>query len=816
MGVPELTLGSYAAGRPLAMLGMDQMGLMTTHSYEFVTTDSAASATALATGHKTQFEGLSVKPGTTRANEEDPKQHFETVVEKAEKAGWRTGLVATSRIVHATPAAFAAHRANRHSYEDIALDEFNSGVDVLLGGGPSFFNKRADGKDLLAGFRKKGYKVALDKKHIDQASQLTGKLVGLPHDPDFPAAGEPSRKMTLAQMTRDALRALDHDNDKGFFLMVEGSQIDWRGHELDGAGMVDELSDFDGAIRVALDYARGRDDTLVVVTADHETGGMAVLDPADVAPLEQALGGHKKVEAATDWPDGTDAKAAERVARVTWGAGTKATLGPKYAEDHTLDTVFGHLSVASRAACTTPDEFSGMHNPSFIPVFAQGKAARYITQSDDNAELGRRIKRLVGPESVVGLQPVRPGASHQARQKPQNVILMVGDGMGIGALTAAYYAHGPLAMRSLPVKGLAATYAADRLVGDAASGATALATGKVGDVGALGMGRTAEGLEPARTLLESAEARQMATGLVTTSALTDPSAAAFYAHAARGASASTLAGAFVAMPKKIAGSDGIDLAFGAGTKAFGAKPRAALEARKVSVQTTWDDTLPNGQVVRLLGARSAGSAAHGDDKKAAPSLSQMTRAALGRLAGASSAGFVLVVDAGGIGRAEAGLARDQRLVDEVDDFDQAVAVARDFAHSDGNTLLVVTGDYDATTSVIDHHYDFDNCSCAAAVRCGGSFELTNLRAAVDRVEHNEGLTDRALQGKYAPLDISIQYGWLAQVGAPRAGVDAPRSANFVPLFADGPGSTALRGFHDLAAVGRVLQYAVRGASSAAK
>lgn len=155
------------------------------------------------------------------------------------------------------------------------------------------------------------------------------------------------------------------------------------------------------------------------------------------------------------------------------------------------------------------------------------------------------------------------------------------------------------------------------------------------------------------------------------------------------------------------------------------------------------------------------------------------------------------------------MARDQKLVDEVVDFDGAVDEAYKFAKRDGNTLLVVTADHDHTTSVIDDHYQFDGCSCAAAVECGGDFELTKIKAAVDKVGHNEGLSDTALQGKYSPLEISIQYAWLVQEGAARAGRPGSHSANFVPLFAYGPRSDAFRGFSDLPDVGAQLKEALR-------
>ncbi|QDG52663.1 alkaline phosphatase [Persicimonas caeni] len=813
MGVPAVSAASYAHGEPLAMLGMEKMNWMTTHSYEFVTTDSAASASAIATGKKNHYEGVSVKPGTTKQNEEDKKQHLKTVLEKAEESGWRTGLVSTSKIVHATPAAFAAHRANRRSYDAIARDMYASGVDVLLGGGPRYFSKRADGEDLLAAFEKKGYKVAQTKEEIQQASELTTKLIGLPHDPDFPPAGDPNRAMTLAEMTQSALAVLDRDNDDGFFLMVEGSQIDWRGHDLDGEGVVKETLDFDGAVKAALDYARERDDTLVVVTSDHETGGLAVLDPPYTDRFSGALGGSEKAEGLVSFPkEAGEQEVPKLAAEIALGRdGKTKTFGPAYAESGYMNTVFGHLSLASRSQCASAREFTGLHTPSLVPVFTQGKAAEYVAESEDNAELGQRLLKLVGSEFVAAPNPVGPANPKRAAQKPQNIIIMVGDGMGIGALTAAEYGRGSLAMRKLPVEGLVSTHAADRLVSDSAAGATALATGKRTNSGAVGMARNAEGLVSAQTLIEQAEAKGMATGLVTTTTLTHATPAAFFAHQADRGEESKIADQFVDLPTRVAGSDGVDVAFGAGAQIFGEARIAKLEERGVVVESAWSDTLPKGkQVVRFLGEKGMAPASErmNDEDASTPTLRQMTRAAINQLS-QSNNGFVLVVEGGQIDWAQHGLARDKSLIDEVADFDDAVAEAHAFARRDGNTLLVVTADHDHTTSVIDDHYQFDNCSCAAAVECGGDFELEKIEAAVDKVGFNEGLTDTTLQGKYSPLEISIQYAWLVQEGAKRAGRPGPHSANFVPLFAYGPQSDAFGGFNDIPDIGALLQQALR-------
>jgi len=187
-----------------------------------------------------------------------------------------TGLVATSSITHATPASFASHVPDRNMEWEIARQLAGADVDVILGGGRRFFDPtgRPDSLDLLS-------HVAVRYSYIETAAELANlqteeldKLLGLFTAAHMPA--EPLRSPTLPAMTRAALEVLDHDPD-GFFLMVEGSQPDWRGHDNEPLdAIVAEMLDLDRAIGVALKYQSRHPETLIVVTADHETGGLAI------------------------------------------------------------------------------------------------------------------------------------------------------------------------------------------------------------------------------------------------------------------------------------------------------------------------------------------------------------------------------------------------------------------------------------------------------------------------------------------------------------------------------------------------------------
>lgn len=271
MGVAHVTAARIAAGR-LEMERLPVGGLETTWSADDLVTDSAASGTALATGRKTLNGAISVSPSG---------ETLKTVLEHAEDRGMATGLVVTCSITHATPAVFAAHIASREDDVEIARQLAASDVEVLFGGGRSFFvprgegGRRDDGADLLGAMRAR-MPVALSADEfrrlgdIDRAAALLA--------PEHPGVAR-ERDPDLAELTGKALDILSRDGD-GFFLMVEGSQIDWAGHENEHDWLVDETLDFDRAVGVVMDFAERDGRTLVVVTADHETGGYALLDGA--------------------------------------------------------------------------------------------------------------------------------------------------------------------------------------------------------------------------------------------------------------------------------------------------------------------------------------------------------------------------------------------------------------------------------------------------------------------------------------------------------------------------------------------------------
>lgn len=243
------------------------IGLINTSSSREAITESAAGATAFASGVKTYNGAVGVADDSTQVK---------NLVEIVSLQHIKTGVISTSSIQHATPASFYAHAINRGLHEDIAADMVVSDIDFFAGGGTKFFNKRKDGKNLLEELKAKGFGIdttALgDFAGIKQYSKMTYLLAENHMDPVAKGRGD-----FLPKATELGIQFLNKDADNSnFFMMIEGSQIDWGGHANDAEYLISELIDFDDAIGKALDFAEKDGNTLVIVTADHETGGFTL------------------------------------------------------------------------------------------------------------------------------------------------------------------------------------------------------------------------------------------------------------------------------------------------------------------------------------------------------------------------------------------------------------------------------------------------------------------------------------------------------------------------------------------------------------
>ena len=278
-----------------------------------IVVDSASSASQLATGVPSPSEALGL----------DAKGNpVETVLEQAKAQGKATGLISDTRLTHATPAAFAAHKPHRSLENSIAEEMLTNGVDVMLSGGlrhwiPKSTNdkgelynqlkertggnvkiksKRKDDKNLLTAAEKAGYTVALTRAEFEAANDdkllglfaYSGMADGIQHtlNKDSKARTQP----TLKEMTAKALDILSQDPD-GFFLMIEGGRIDWAGHDNDVSTMLHEMLKFDETIDYVYEWVQERNDTLVIITADHETGGFGFSYTRANIPTPEALNG---------------------------------------------------------------------------------------------------------------------------------------------------------------------------------------------------------------------------------------------------------------------------------------------------------------------------------------------------------------------------------------------------------------------------------------------------------------------------------------------------------------------------------------------
>ena len=241
------------------------IGLIKTSSASELITDSASSSTAFASGIKTYNGALGVNTDTLAVK---------TIVEEVSEIGISTGIISTSSITHATPAAFYTHTKKRSMAEDIASQLVNSEIDFFAGGGSDYFNNREDNRDLILELEENNFKVNLNSLPTSITTDFSKKQGYLLAPKGLPKILE-GRGTFLSDATTLALDYLSK-NENGFFLMIEGAQIDWGGHDNDADYLISELIDFDNTIGVVLDFAESNKETLVIVTADHETGGFTL------------------------------------------------------------------------------------------------------------------------------------------------------------------------------------------------------------------------------------------------------------------------------------------------------------------------------------------------------------------------------------------------------------------------------------------------------------------------------------------------------------------------------------------------------------
>jgi alkaline phosphatase len=262
MGLSQVTAGFIAKRGNFILEKFKYVGLVKTHSTKLIT-DSAAGATAMATGSKTYNGAISV---------DTAQKPLKTIIEFAEEYGWGTGIVTTATVTHATPACFYGHQKERRNVNRELAEEFlTKNIEVLMGGGWAYFKGGEGQEDLIEKAKGQGYHYAQSPEELP--SSPAAKILCLVSPELPPRLSKRGNFLPLA--TEKSLASLDAHHRR-FFLMIEGGQIDWGGHAKNSEYIVEEMLDFERAIERALRFAEEDGQTLVIVTADHETGGYSI------------------------------------------------------------------------------------------------------------------------------------------------------------------------------------------------------------------------------------------------------------------------------------------------------------------------------------------------------------------------------------------------------------------------------------------------------------------------------------------------------------------------------------------------------------
>ena len=409
---------------PLCFASFPVAGMATTFSASNSITDSSAGGTALATGVKTYNGAIGVD-----AN----KERVMSVAERAKRAGKKVGVTTSVSIDHATPAAFYGHQPDRSMYYEIALQLPEAGFDFYAGSGflkPARTFDKKDAPSIYPIFEQAGYTIARGLDEYEAKADGAGKMIlmqkeganssSLPY-----AIDRREGDLTLAQITESAIDFLSRDNKKGFFLMVEGGKIDWACHSNDPATMVKEVIDMDNAVRVAYEfYKKHPKETLIVITADHETGGLALgnsnytlnlksLDcqKQSVDLLSRALTDLRKSKGnKATWED-VKALLTERMG--FWGELTPTWEQEKMLRDE-FESSFVRNKVVFEESLYSKTEplaavakkvlsqmsklgwTTGSHSAEYVPVFAVGAGSKLFMGKMDNTDIPKRIAKAAG------------------------------------------------------------------------------------------------------------------------------------------------------------------------------------------------------------------------------------------------------------------------------------------------------------------------------------------------------------------------------------------------------------------------------------
>ena len=410
--------------QPLTFASFPVAGMATTFSASNSITDSAAGGTALATGSKTYNGAIGVNTD---------KETLTSVAEQAKRSGKKVGVTTSVSIDHATPASFYAHQPDRNMYYEIAQDMLEAGFDFYAGGGFLKPDKNAKGETVPSIFpqiEEAGYTLVRGVDEYEAQCDEADKMVLIQKEGADPsclpyAIDRREGDLTLKQITESAIDFLTKDNNKGFFLMVEGGKIDWACHGNDVGTVVREVIDLDEAVKVAYEfYKKHPKETLIVITADHETGGLGLGRKGYTLALKSLVNQENSQDllsrAITDLRKGKDHKASweEVKALLAEKMGFWEELPLSWEQERLLRDIYeesfvrNHVEFAesmyskteplAAAAKTIMSQLalvgwtSGDHTAEYVPVFAIGAGSEAFSGKMDNTDIPKRIAKAAG------------------------------------------------------------------------------------------------------------------------------------------------------------------------------------------------------------------------------------------------------------------------------------------------------------------------------------------------------------------------------------------------------------------------------------
>ncbi len=409
---------------PLLMTSFPVATMATTYSATNSVTDSSAGGTALAAGVKTYNGAIGV---------DKDKNPVRSIAEQAKQSGRRVGVATSVSVDHATPASFYAHQPDRNWYYEIALDLPKAGFDFYAGSGfkkPETTHDRQEADNIFAVFEKEGYTVARGVEEYDAKAAAAKKMVlvqkeGADVSSLSYAIDHKDGQMTLTEITESAVDFLSKDLGKGFFLMVEGGKIDWSAHNNDAATTFTEIVDFDNAIKVAYEfYKKHPKETLIVVSADHETGGLGLASgglyelrlknltsqKASLEELSRHITSMRKMRKRLSWEVMKDVLAEKmgfwKDIDLTWKQ--ERLLHDAYDESFGRnkaryeERMYSRTEPLASAAIAVMNEVAllgwstGGHSAGYVPVYAVGAGQELFTGKMDNTDIPKKIAKAAG------------------------------------------------------------------------------------------------------------------------------------------------------------------------------------------------------------------------------------------------------------------------------------------------------------------------------------------------------------------------------------------------------------------------------------